>query len=57
MTLSLRTHWNCRKANTVGVLWLNAAETWVDVDRGDGANIVDSIVNLVGGNLIAVVVQ
>jgi len=33
---------------TVGVLWLNAAETWVDVAVGSGG-LVDSIVNLVGG--------
>lgn len=35
--------------NTVGVLWLNAAETWVEIDNGGGSNLVDSIVNLVGG--------
>jgi len=36
--------------NTVGVLWLNAAETWVDIGVGSGS-LVDSLVNLVGGNL------
>ncbi|ODM92921.1 Neutral alpha-glucosidase AB [Orchesella cincta] len=34
---------------TVGVLWLNAAETWVDVGVSKGG-LVDSIVNLVGGS-------
>ncbi|OXA60099.1 neutral alpha-glucosidase AB isoform X3 [Folsomia candida] len=34
---------------TVGVLWVNAAETWIDVKTG-GSGIVDSIVNLVGGS-------
>jgi alpha 1,3-glucosidase len=35
--------------NTVGVLWMNSAETWVDIGVGGRGNIVDSIVNLVGG--------
>lgn len=34
---------------TVGVLWLNAAETWVDIAVAQGG-LVDSIVNLVGGS-------
>lgn len=36
--------------HTAGVLWLNAAETWVDIAVSQGG-LVDSIVNLVGGKI------
>ncbi|XP_077284239.1 glucosidase 2 subunit alpha [Arctopsyche grandis] len=38
--------------NTVGVFWLNAAETWVDVEAGRSgrADVVSSLVNLVSGS-------
>lgn len=39
---------NYSPERTVGVLWVNAAETYIDVKTG-GNGIVDSIVNLVGG--------
>ncbi|XP_065342751.1 neutral alpha-glucosidase AB [Cloeon dipterum] len=37
---------------TAGVLWLNAAETWVDIEGGahKGSNVVSSIVNFVSGS-------
>lgn len=35
---------------TVGVFWLNAAETWVDVREGSGQNVVSSIVNFMSGS-------
>lgn len=35
--------------HTVGVFWLNAAETWVDISNSQDANVVSSIVNLVSG--------
>ncbi|KAF2893060.1 hypothetical protein ILUMI_13106 [Ignelater luminosus] len=34
---------------TVGVFWLNAAETWVDISNSKDTNVVSSIVNLVSG--------
>jgi len=34
----------------VGVFWLNAAETWVDVTGSKDQNVLSSIVNLVSGS-------
>jgi alpha 1,3-glucosidase len=41
-----------RTQGTSGVLWLNAAETWVEVAGGarQSANVVSSIVNFVSGS-------
>ncbi|KAF4519178.1 hypothetical protein B566_EDAN008241 [Ephemera danica] len=40
------------EAGTSGVLWLNAAETWVDIGGGarQSSNVVSSIVNFVSGS-------
>ncbi|KAK9871594.1 hypothetical protein WA026_012974 [Henosepilachna vigintioctopunctata] len=35
--------------NTVGAFWLNAAETWVDIQNSKDQNVVSSFVNLVSG--------
>jgi alpha 1,3-glucosidase len=35
---------------TVGFLWLNAAETWVDVKKGPESAVMSSIVNLMSGS-------
>lgn len=35
---------------TAGVFWLNSAETWIDVAKPDGENVVSSLVNLVSGS-------
>ncbi|GLH04970.1 uncharacterized protein GBIM_10615, partial [Gryllus bimaculatus] len=37
-------------ARTVGVLWLNAAETWVDILSSGDQTVVSSIVNFVSGS-------
>ncbi|KAL0274187.1 UNVERIFIED_CONTAM: hypothetical protein PYX00_006669 [Menopon gallinae] len=36
--------------NTVGVFWLNAAETWIDYMSNGDQNVLSSIVNLVSGS-------
>lgn len=42
------------KKNSVGVFWLNAAETWVDIagvkENSEHTSVVESIVNLVSGS-------
>lgn len=35
---------------SAGVFWLNTAETWIDIAKPDGENVVSSIVNLVSGS-------
>lgn len=40
----------CRLKNTVGVFWLNTAETWVDILSHADQNVLSSIVNLVSGS-------
>ncbi|XP_069692372.1 neutral alpha-glucosidase AB [Periplaneta americana] len=36
--------------NTVGIFWMNAAETWVDILGTSDQNVVSSIVNFVSGS-------
>ncbi|XP_054713957.1 LOW QUALITY PROTEIN: neutral alpha-glucosidase AB-like [Uloborus diversus] len=38
------------ETQTVGLLWLNAAETWVDVEASSNQGVVSSIVDFVKGN-------
>ncbi|GFY77929.1 neutral alpha-glucosidase AB [Trichonephila inaurata madagascariensis] len=38
------------EANTIGLLWLNAAETWVDIDAPSNQGVVSSIVDFVKGS-------
>lgn len=35
---------------SAGIFWLNTAETWIDVAKPDGENVVSSLVNLVSGS-------
>uniref|UniRef100_A0A6P7G3N1 Glucosidase II subunit alpha n=1 Tax=Diabrotica virgifera virgifera TaxID=50390 RepID=A0A6P7G3N1_DIAVI len=35
---------------TIGAFWLNAAETWVDINNSKDRNVMSSIVNLVSGS-------
>ncbi|XP_022900640.2 neutral alpha-glucosidase AB [Onthophagus taurus] len=35
--------------HTIGVFWLNSAETWVDINNSKDANVVSSLVNLMSG--------
>ncbi|XP_072378517.1 neutral alpha-glucosidase AB-like [Diabrotica undecimpunctata] len=35
---------------TIGAFWLNAAETWVDINNSKDGNVMSSIVNLVSGS-------
>ncbi|KAG7201657.1 hypothetical protein KM043_004387 [Ampulex compressa] len=39
------------KERTVGVFWLNAAETWVDILSSADNNVMESIVNFVSGSV------
>lgn len=32
------------------MFWLNSAETWVDIAKPDGENVVSSLVNLMSGS-------
>ena len=48
--LVLRNFNFCRTTKTVGVFWLNAAETWVDILGPGDQNVVSSIVNFVSGS-------
>ncbi|XP_042909479.1 neutral alpha-glucosidase AB isoform X2 [Parasteatoda tepidariorum] len=38
------------ETNTVGLFWLNAAETWVDIEAPSNQGVVSSIVDFVKGN-------
>ncbi|XP_050424392.1 neutral alpha-glucosidase AB [Adelges cooleyi] len=44
------------KKNSIGIFWLNAAETWVDISGvksdADRTSVVESIVNLVSGSSV-----
>lgn len=40
----------CSSKQSAGVFWLNTAETWIDIAKPDGENVVSSLVNLVSGS-------